>query len=427
MARRKKHSPTLLPDNLTGRSVPVVLNSKYISIDSLIGKSERTRTLAKFGRDNASSFCLFSGETFRVSQNAGICLASQIEDICEHNDLSDIEVVSQHGSFLYIATVEASFVTNEVILDVESEEAQQALFRDIAALKSVVGAQENVGLEVIDAELYLSGRAAKHHTFLPDTKAFGEAGYLHPKRKRAIAGFATIAMMAIVGLVLFFQYQAREEQKRLQEQAKKIVPKIGSDDIVPQLRAYARWLQENLDTYKYYGAQSLTIKGNNVEIQGRVRKDNYLEFYERHKEIKKLPTVNFANETFLDLQQTVQAESSDPFGASNWRLRLLIEENIQKTDKFGLELYENYLAAIYAASLRHGLGFSAAPPPTSISGMVQSNIIIQGEISSMAILYNIANMMIGIPSYATELIIVTPSDDSRPATFTMKVVMSGRS
>ncbi len=427
MARRTRQSPTLLPEAKTGREIPVVLNSKYISIDALVKKSDRTRELAKFARDNASNFCLFSGETFRCSPYFGVCLASQVEEICQAHRISGIRVVSQHENFFYVATVEQSgFVEKEEILDIESDAAKTMWSQDIVALRSVVGAEES-GIEVIDNVLYLAGRPVKNHLFTQDTKAFSEAGYIHPKRKRQIVALAILGLIVVVSLVSYLQYRAAEEQKRLQEQARKILPKIGSDDIVPQLRVYARWLQDNMDSYEYYGAQTITIKDSIVDITGRVRKNSYVEFYERHKDIKKLPVTNFANETYLDLQQTVQAESSNPFGLSKWRLNLVIQEHIPKADKFGMELYDNYLTAIYPASLRLGLGFSAAPPPMSTTGMVQGELVLTGQMTSLAVLYDISNMMIGIPSYARELTIVTPDDESKPPTFTMKIVMSGRS
>ena len=98
---------------------------------------------------------------------------------------------------------------------------------------------------------------------------------------------------------------------------------------------------------------------------------------------------------------------------------------IPNVAQFGLELYENYLVTLQSALPRLGVTGVSQTPTLSEHGIKEGAIEIRGSYSSPRLLYQLANLFIGIPSYAESLVLTLDEQGSIQMDIQMRLVGRG--
>lgn len=393
LKNRHTWSKSTLWDSRASRNVPVVLNAKtHPATQSATSKARVKLFVDAMKHDNAS-YCLFTSNcVLKTSRTTGVSLASQIEEFVLKHSLAEETVLAQFADTYYVANLSAGFVASEELISQESFDPIDLMDREIVAVMGVEGASD-WELNVLQEELVLSGRRVqKQHHFQSEERAFANAGYTHPRRKSRAAIAAGFLTIAVLGAWAHQISEKRAELKRLEQQAAVIPPKIGSDKSVPQLRMYGDWLQTNLPLYRQFGLRELIFKSTSISLRGETDPKSFATFYQGQRAALIQPTS----------VEIINGKGAQPSTVNRieWKLTLDIGRPIPNPNKFGLELYQNYLVVTSAHMTRLGIRSSSAAPRTSEHNIATGVVSMNSTFSSPSIFYDIANAYIGIASFA---------------------------
>ncbi|MEO0367215.1 MAG: hypothetical protein AAF197_00360 [Pseudomonadota bacterium] len=411
------YSKERIQDPISGNRIPVVLNPKMEIADPQLPARERVNVYVKFIREQAATYCLFTPTGLKVSRVGGVSLSSQIESIAVAHLLENESVLAQFGNVYYIANLSSGFVINELLVPIEQFDSSDLFTQDVVALPTVQGA-EQMGIRVIDARIALTGRGvAKSHVFLKETKAFSVAGFRHPAQLRRLLILVASIVIALVSLYLYQSYLEEQRRQEQQRKAAVIPPKVGKDSSVEQLRTYADWLAEHLPYYERNGLQNIELKSTTAFMRGAVAPKLMMSFYEHHKSMKNLPVYNVS---IVPGSQGVAA-----LNKSTWELQLGLDREIAGVEQFGLEIYENYILTVQSFLERQRFQASSQTPSLNAYGIKEGVFQISGEYHSPSQLYELANGMIGIPSYANSVSIAIGVEGRKQLSIEIKIVGRG--
>ena len=414
----ENYSTERILDPSTGLRVPVVLNPKMEIADPQLVARERVNLYVRFIKSQGTRYCLFTPTGLKVSRVAGVSLSSQIEKLAVQYQLEDETVIAQFGQTYYLANLSSGFVISEELVPIEQFDSNDLGQSDVIALQGVKGASE-MGIRVIDASLLLTGRGVtKAHLFQPEIKAFSAAGYRHPIKTRRLITGVIVVLILLVGLYFYKAYQAEKERTEQQKKAAVIPPKVGKDSSVEQLRVYASWLEDHLEFYLNNGLTLLEIGSGEILLHGNVKHATSIQFFDHHKQQGVLPSY----QVVLSAENAAGGEAKNQ---STWFVKLSLDRQVPGVSQFGLEVYENYLVTMQSALPRLGFSGSSQTPALNAYGIKEGQINIVGEYSSTRSLYELANLMIGIPSYAQTLRLRFDDPNSVDLNIQMRLVGRG--
>ena len=227
-----------------------------------------------------------------------------------------------------------------------------------------------------------------------------------------------LILTLLVSLYFYRAYQSEQERIEQQKRAAVIPPKVGKDSSVEQLRVYASWLEDHLEYYLNNGLTLVEIGGGEVKLHGNVKQQTSIQFYDHHKLQGILPSYQVA----LSAANAVSTESENQ---STWSVKLVLGRDVPSVLQFGLEVYENYLVTMQSALPRLGFSGSSQTPALNAYGIKEGEINIVGEYNSTRSLYELANLMIGIPSYTQALRLSFDGPSSVQINIQMRLVGRG--
>jgi len=414
----ENYSTQRIVDPVSGVRVPVVLNPKMEIADPQLPARERVNLYVRFIKAQGTRYCLFTPTGLKVSRVAGVSLSSQIEHMAVVYQLEDETIIAQFGQTYYLANLASGFVIREELVPIEQFDSNDLGQNEVIALQGVKGANE-MGIRIIDATLLLRGRGVtKAHLFQTETKAFSAAGYRHPAQIRRLIISVVLILTLLVSLYFYRAYQSEQERIEQQKRAAVIPPKVGKDSSVEQLRVYASWLEDHLEYYLNNGLTLVEIGGGEVKLHGNVKQQTSIQFYDHHKLQGILPSYQVA----LSAANAVSTESENQ---STWSVKLVLGRDVPSVSQFGLEVYENYLVTMQSALPRLGFSGSSQTPALNAYGIKEGEINIVGEYNSTRSLYELANLMIGIPSYTQALRLSFDGPSSVQINIQMRLVGRG--
>ena len=414
----ENYSTQRIVDPVSGVRVPVVLNPKMEIADPQLPARERVNLYVRFIKAQGTRYCLFTPTGLKVSRVAGVSLSSQIEHMAVVYQLEDESIITQFGQTYYLANLASGFVIREELVPIEQFDSNDLGQNEVIALQGVKGANE-MGIRIIDATLLLRGRGVtKAHLFQTETKAFSAAGYRHPAQIRRLIISVVLILTLLVSLYFYRAYQSEQERIEQQKRAAVIPPKVGKDSSVEQLRVYASWLEDHLEYYLNNGLTLVEIGGGEVKLHGNVKQQTSIQFYDHHKLQGILPSYQVA----LSAANAVSTESENQ---STWSVKLVLGRDVPSVLQFGLEVYENYLVTMQSALPRLGFSGSSQTPALNAYGIKEGEINIVGEYNSTRSLYELANLMIGIPSYTQALRLSFDGPSSVQINIQMRLVGRG--
>lgn len=414
----ENYSTQRIVDPVSGVRVPVVLNPKMEIADPQLPARERVNLYVRFIKAQGTRYCLFTPTGLKVSRVAGVSLSSQIEHMAVVYQLEDETIIAQFGQTYYLANLASGFVIREELVPIEQFDSNDLGQNEVIALQGVKGAKE-MGIRIIDATLLLRGRGVtKAHLFQTETKAFSAAGYRHPAQIRRLIISVVLILTLLVSLYFYRAYQSEQERIEQQKRAAVIPPKVGKDSSVEQLRVYASWLEDHLEYYLNNGLTLVEIGGGEVKLHGNVKQQTSIQFYDHHKLQGILPSYQVA----LSAANAVSTESENQ---STWSVKLVLGRDVPSVSQFGLEVYENYLVTMQSALPRLGFSGSSQTPALNAYGIKEGEINIVGEYNSTRSLYELANLMIGIPSYTQALRLSFDGPSSVQINIQMRLVGRG--
>ncbi|HAU68357.1 MAG TPA: hypothetical protein DCW52_08165 [Gammaproteobacteria bacterium] len=414
----ENYSTQRIVDPVSGVRVPVVLNPKMEIADPQLPARERVNLYVRFIKAQGTRYCLFTPTGLKVSRVAGVSLSSQIEHMAVVYQLEDETIIAQFGQTYYLANLASGFVIREELVPIEQFDSNDLGQNEVIALQGVKGANE-MGIRIIDATLLLRGRGVtKAHLFQTETKAFSAAGYRHPAQIRRLIISVVLILTLLVSLYFYRAYQSEQERIEQQKRAAVIPPKVGKDSSVEQLRVYASWLEDHLEYYLNNGLTLVEIGGGEVKLHGNVKQQTSIQFYDHHKLQGILPSYQVA----LSAANAVSTESENQ---STWSVKLVLGRDVPSVLQFGLEVYENYLVTMQSALPRLGFSGSSQTPALNAYGIKEGEINIVGEYNSTRSLYELANLMIGIPSYTQALRLSFDGPSSVQINIQMRLVGRG--
>lgn len=414
----ENYSTQRIVDPVSGVRVPVVLNPKMEIADPQLPARERLNLYVRFIKAQGTRYCLFTPTGLKVSRVAGVSLSSQIEHMAVVYQLEDETIIAQFGQTYYLANLASGFVIREELVPIEQFDSNDLGQNEVIALQGVKGANE-MGIRIIDATLLLRGRGVtKAHLFQTETKAFSAAGYRHPAQIRRLIISVVLILTLLVSLYFYRAYQSEQERIEQQKRAAVIPPKVGKDSSVEQLRVYASWLEDHLEYYLNNGLTLVEIGGGEVKLHGNVKQQTSIQFYDHHKLRGILPSYQVA----LSAANAVSTESENQ---STWSVKLVLGRDVPSVSQFGLEVYENYLVTMQSALPRLGFSGSSQTPALNAYGIKEGEINIVGEYNSTRSLYELANLMIGIPSYTQALRLSFDGPSSVQINIQMRLVGRG--
>ena len=414
----ENYSTQRIVDPVSGVRVPVVLNPKMEIADPQLPARERVNLYVRFIKAQGTRYCLFTPTGLKVSRVAGVSLSSQIEHMAVVYQLEDETIIAQFGQTYYLANLASGFVIREELVPIEQFDSNDLGQNEVIALQGVKGANE-MGIRIIDATLLLRGRGVtKAHLFQTETKAFSAAGYRHPAQIRRLIISVVLILSLLVSLYFYRAYQSEQERIEQQKRAAVIPPKVGKDSSVEQLRVYASWLEDHLEYYLNNGLTLVEIGGGEVKLHGNVKQQTSIQFYDHHKLQGILPSYQVA----LSAANAVSTESENQ---STWSVKLVLGRDVPSVLQFGLEVYENYLVTMQSALPRLGFSGSSQTPALNAYGIKEGEINIVGEYNSTRSLYELANLMIGIPSYTQALRLSFDGPSSVQINIQMRLVGRG--
>lgn len=414
----ENYSTQRIVDPVSGVRVPVVLNPKMEIADPQLPARERLNLYVRFIKAQGTRYCLFTPTGLKVSRVAGVSLSSQIEHMAVVYQLEDETIIAQFGQTYYLANLASGFVIREELVPIEQFDSNDLGQNEVIALQGVKGANE-MGIRIIDATLLLGGRGVtKAHLFQTETKAFSAAGYRHPAQIRRLIISVVLILTLLVSLYFYRAYQSEQERIEQQKRAAVIPPKVGKDSSVEQLRVYASWLEDHLEYYLNNGLTLVEIGGGEVKLHGNVKQQTSIQFYDHHKLRGILPSYQVA----LSAANAVSTESENQ---STWSVKLVLGRDVPSVSQFGLEVYENYLVTMQSALPRLGFSGSSQTPALNAYGIKEGEINIVGEYNSTRSLYELANLMIGIPSYTQALRLSFDGPSSVQINIQMRLVGRG--
>ncbi len=416
--KRDHYSSERILDPATGVRVPVVLNPKMEIADPQLPARDRVNQYVRFIKEQGTRYCLFTPTGLKVSRASGVSLSSQVEQLAVTYQLEDESIIAQFGETYYLANLSSGFVVRETLVPIAQFDANDLGQNEVIALRGVKGSHE-MGIRVIDAALLLSGRGVtKSHLFQTEVKAFAAAGYRHPVQIRKAIFLVSACAILFATAYSYRAYELEQQRIEQQKRAAVIPPKVGKDSSVEQLRAYAQWLHDHLHYYLRNGLQNIEISASTLTLRGRVEPASFIKFYEHHKSLGVLP--NYA----VVLSPAGDA-GGDIANSSTWTLQLNLERPIPGVAQFGLELFENYVVTMSAALPRINFAGSSETPSVNAYGIKEGQFNIVGEYTSPKNLYNLANVMIGIPSYTQGMQLNFANQSSAQMTIQMRLVGRG--
>ncbi|MDG1906136.1 MAG: hypothetical protein P8I38_10975 [Arenicella sp.] len=414
----ENYSTQRIVDPVSGVRVPVVLNPKMEIADPQLPARERVNLYVRFIKAQGTRYCLFTPTGLKVSRVAGVSLSSQIEHMAVVYQLEDETIIAQFGQTYYLANLASGFVIREELVPIEQFDSNDLGQNEVIALQGVKSANE-MGIRIIDATLLLRGRGVtKAHLFQTETKAFSAAGYRHPAQIRRLIISVVLILTLLVSLYFYRAYQSEQERIEQQKRAAVIPPKVGKDSSVEQLRVYASWLEDHLEYYLNNGLTLVEIGGGEVKLHGNVKQQKSIQFYDHHKLRGVLPSYQVA----LSAANAISTESENQ---STWSVKLVLGRDVPSVSQFGLEVYENYLVTMQSALPRLGFSGSSQTPALNAYGIKEGEINIVGEYNSTRSLYELANLMIGIPSYTQALRLSFDGPSSVQINIQMRLVGRG--
>ena len=417
-SKGENYSTQRIVDPVSGVRVPVVLNPKMEIADPQLPARERVNLYVRFIKAQGTRYCLFTPTGLKVSRVAGVSLSSQIEHMAVVYQLEDETIIAQFGQTYYLANLASGFVIREELVPIEQFDSNDLGQNEVIALQGVKSANE-MGIRIIDATLLLRGRGVtKAHLFKTETKAFSAAGYRHPAQIRRLIISVVLILTLLVSLYFYRAYQSEQERIEQQKRAAVIPPKVGKDSSVEQLRVYASWLEDHLEYYLNNGLTLVEIGGGEVKLHGNVKQQKSIQFYDHHKLRGVLPSYQVA----LSAANAISTESENQ---STWSVKLVLGRDVPSVSQFGLEVYENYLVTMQSALPRLGFSGSSQTPALNAYGIKEGEINIVGEYNSTRSLYELANLMIGIPSYTQALRLSFDGPSSVQINIQMRLVGRG--
>lgn len=414
-----------------GKRADIILGCRVEFVPDDLNRKERAAKFLKLiGRN---PYCLIQGQILLASRFEGVSLYAQVLEIVADNRLSSCFITYILGDDVYLIEVdELGTPLTETEAIVPQVDLSEHINFNTAEVYSIGNTPFNE-IEVLDRSIALSGNGVQPYKFLPEAQAFNVAGLAHPARLRKYYVFGALVVIAAIAAGGWWAYSQKKEKEEAQARAEAVPPPlIAADKCVPQIVAFANYLDANLPYLKHYGATQITFKGGYISVKGKAHRTKH-KYFSRDQVARGKDSVPLQTSS-SDEQYPKEGRILTTMGmiydpASNWEIVNYDDMEMAVRPPFGIRNFSDYNVALYHKLSRIGIGVqtvNVSVTEVSPEKKLQiASVRMNGRFVSLKRLDEIASTFLGVPSTCDEIHYVRKFNED-PDTIEIVATIRGR-